>query len=76
MVQRNYSEPEIVMKKTLITLIVIAGTAEAVEWAIELATGRPNVVKNLLRKTAKAPLDFLASLMNSLQRLDGRDDTK
>ncbi len=64
------------MKKTLIWLIAVAGTAEAVEWVIELATGRPNVVKNLLRNTAKAPLDFLASLMNSLQRLDGRKDIK
>ncbi len=37
------------MNKTLLRLIAVAGAAEAAEWVIELLTGRPNVIKDLLR---------------------------
>ncbi len=49
------------MKKTLVKLVVLAGATEAVEWFIELFTGRQNVIKNMVRNTAKASARLFAS---------------
>ncbi len=50
------------MNKTLVRLIAVAGAAEAAEWFIELLTGRPNVIKKLLRDTVTAPAGCLRQI--------------